>query len=341
MPARAGTRRPSLSFGGEEISPRAQTVWALASVIVLAIAFAGVGALYANPPGSSAYRLLLPETAGLSAGDGVRIAGVPVGRVTSVQLRDGNVEVAFTVDADQRIGDRTAADIRMLTPVGGLYLALLPAGEKPLRGPIPAERARLPYVIGDLIGESVQITEQVDTRSLRTTLDAASGALTDTPGTVREAVSALGAVIGAMAAQRDQVQGLLELSNEYLSTVHDNQVLATEVVRAYAVLGPQIVAARSEVEIFADKVTAVVGLLFDFLAGPYSETLEPLFFPLEQSADLGRELLASTDAVLGQWRHTLEALAALAGPDGRALIDQSGLTVHRPDVCLPVPGAGC
>ncbi|WP_280506959.1 hypothetical protein [Nocardia farcinica] len=137
------------------------------------------------------------------------------------------------------------------------------------------------------------------------------------------------------------MQGLLELSNEYLATARANEVLAAEVIRAYAVLGPQIVAARTEVQIFADKMTAVVGLLFDFLAGPYAESLEPLFFPLEQSADLGRELLATIDGVLAELLGTLEQLAALAGPQGRALIDQSGLTVHRPDVCLPVPGAGC
>ncbi|MGN2636809.1 MlaD family protein [Nocardia takedensis] len=333
--------RPTVSFGGEDASPRAQTVWALVSVVVLAIAFAGAGALYAHPPGSTTHRLLLPETGGLSAGDGVRVAGVPVGRVTSVGLGDGHVEVEFTVDGQADLGDRTAAEIRMLTPVGGLYLALLPAGDAPLRGPIPVQRAHLPFVLGDLIGESAEIAGQVDVAALRTTLDAAAHAVDGAPGAVRESVTALGTVVTAMAAQRDQVRGLLSLSNEYLATVRENEALATEVVRAYAILGPQIVAARTEVQIFADKVTAVVGLLFDFFAGPYAESLEPLFAPLEQSADLGRELISSTEQLFDQLRHTLEQLAALAGPQGQALIDQSGLTVHRPEVCLPVPGARC
>ncbi|MBF6183981.1 MCE family protein [Nocardia farcinica] len=332
-------RLPTL--GGEEVAPRAQTVWALVSVVVLALAFGAVAALYTHPPGSHTHRMLLPETGGLGVGDGVRIAGVPVGRVTAVRLGEGQVEVSFTVDADRHLGDRTAADIRMLTPVGGLYVALLPAGDAPLREPIPAARSRLPFVVGDLVEQGAAVADEVDTQALRTTLDAAARAVTGAPGAVREAVSALGQVVGALAEQRDQVQGLLELSNEYLATARANEVLAAEVIRAYAVLGPQIVAARTEVQIFADKMTAVVGLLFDFLAGPYAESLEPLFFPLEQSADLGRELLATIDGVLAELRGTLEQLAALAGPQGRALIDQSGLTVHRPDVCLPVPGAGC
>ncbi|MBF6076390.1 MlaD family protein [Nocardia beijingensis] len=333
--------RTVVSLGPETPSPRAQLMWALLSVIAVTLAFTTVGVLYLRPPDYATYRLHLPETGGLTTGDSVRIAGVKVGRVLSIRLGEDHVDVEFIVRSDQRLGDRTAVDVRMLTPVGGLYLALLPAGAQPLRAPIPMERAHLPFLVNELIPETVRVTDRIDTESLRKTLDAAARALTDAPGTVRQAVSSLGAVVGALAEQKEQVQGLLALSDEYLATARDNEMLATEVIRAYAVLGPQIVAARSKVEIFADKVTAVVGLLFDFLAGPYAEKLEPLFFPLEQSRDLSRELLSSTDAVIAAMTHTMEELAGLAGPEGRALIDQSGLTVRRPDVCLPVPGAGC
>ncbi|WP_280479297.1 MlaD family protein [Nocardia asiatica] len=333
--------RIAVSFGPETPSPRGQLIWALVSVIAVTLAFATVGVLYLRPPNYATYRLHLPETGGLTTGDSVRIAGVKVGRVLTIRLAEEHVDVEFLVDTAHRLGDRTAADIRMLTPVGGLYLALLPAGEQPLRAPIPMERARLPFLVNELIPESVELTEQIDTESLRRTLDAAAHALTDAPGTVRRAVSSLGVVVGALAEQKNQVEGLLALSNEYLRTARDNEMLATEVIRAYAILGPQIVAARTEVEIFADKVTAVVGLLFDFLAGPYAEKLEPLLFPLEQSRDLSRDLLSSTEAIITAMTRTMEELAALAGPEGRALIDQSGLTVQRPGVCLPVPGAGC
>lgn len=335
-----------MTFGAEQASPRSQLVWALLSVMVLTIGAGTVGALYLRPPGSATYHLTLPESGGLKPGDGVRIAGVAVGRVQAVELAGGypratHVDVTFEIDTEQPLGDATSVDVRMLTPVGGLYLALLPAGDQPLREPIPAERARLPFVVNDLLPETVKVTDKADTAALRATLEGSAGALSGAPGAVREAVSSLSVVIGALAEQRTQVQDLLTLSNEYLNTAHENEQLTTEVIRAYAILGPQIVAARSKVEIFADKVTAVVGLLFDFLSGPYAEQLEPLFFPLEQSRDLSLDLLADTDRMLDALTGTLRQLAGLAGPEGQALIDQSGLTVERPDVCLPVPGAGC
>lgn len=39
--------------------------------------------------------------------------------------------------------------------------------------------------------------------------------------------------------------------------------------------------------------------------------------------------------------NTVRDLSAVAGPEGRMLIDQSGLTLDRPAVCLPSPGIRC
>ncbi|MGW0178010.1 MlaD family protein [Nocardia sp. NPDC003345] len=327
--------------GGEFPGARAQLVWALVSVVAVLIAATTLGVLYLRPPGHTTYHVLLAESGGVRAGDGVRIAGVAVGRVLAVELTADAVDVEFTVATAHRIGDETSVDVRMLTPVGGTYLALRPSGAGPLREPIPAERARLPFLVTDLMPAAGAVAARVDTTALRAAVDGAGRALADAPGAVRDAVTGLGTVVDAMAEQKQQIEDLLVLSDEYLAAVRDNQSLATEVIRAYAILGPQIVAARSKVEIFADKVTAVVGLLFDFLSGPYAERVEPLLPPLEQTRDTSRQLLADVDAVLGALTTTVTKLSELAGPEGRALVDQSGLTVAPRPVCVPVPGAGC
>lgn len=335
------TSQVRFGAGGEDPSPRAQLVWALVSVVAVLVAGTALGALYLRPPGNATYHALAPETGGVRPGDGVRIAGVAVGRVLSVELAGDAVDIEFIVDTDHHLGDLTAIEVRMLTPIGGVYVALLPAGSDPLREPVPAERVRLPFLVTDLLPAAGATAAQVDTSALRAAVDGAGRALADAPGALRDTVTGLGAVVGAMAEQKQQIEDLLVLSNEYLAAVRDNQQLATEVIRAYAILGPQIVAARSKVEIFSDKVTAVVGLLFDFLSGPYAEKVEPLLPPLEQTRDHSRQLLAQVDAVIGAAATTLTKLSELAGPEGRALIDQSGLTVTPAAVCIPVPGAGC
>lgn len=330
-----------IDFGSEDADPRTQMWWAVAGFAVLAVVLGIVLALYLRPPGTSTYHLVLPESGGLAVGDEVRIAGVPVGSVTSLGLADDHVDVAFTVDSEHPVGDRTSVSVRMLTAIGGLYLAVHPDGREPLRDTIPPERATLPFLVNDLFQEADAVVEQLDTEALRTALDKTAATLSESPGAIHTTVTDLESVVSVLAQQKTQVEGLLSLSNEYLSTVNANQELAVEIIRGYAVLGPQIIAARDDVKVFADGLAGLSGLLFDFLSGPYAEKVEPLLPPLEAAGDQGAQLLASVDSVMTSMTETLTGLAGIAGPEGQALIDQSGLTVVRPDVCLPMPGTRC
>jgi phospholipid/cholesterol/gamma-HCH transport system substrate-binding protein len=335
------TRRNRFELGPEVPPASSQRWWALASVAVLALVFAALAALYLRPPGYHTYHAELVESAGLKPGDGVRISGITVGKVVSLALAEDAVDLTFTVRSSHPLGDRTTIDVRMLTPIGGLYVALQPAGDEPLHEPIPADRATLPFVVNDLVPKAKVVTDEIDVDALRAGLTGAANALTNAPDALRSSVTDLESVVGVFAQQKRQVEDLLALSNEYMQATRENQELARQVIQAYAVVGPQIVNARAEVEIFTAKVTSVVGLLFDFLSGPYADSIEPLLPPLEQSRDAGRDLLDRTNDVIDSMADTVTRLADLAGPDGRALVDQSRLTVPHVDVCLPTPGMTC
>ncbi|UYP20815.1 MlaD family protein [Rhodococcus sp. Z13] len=330
-----------LDFGAEDADPRTQMWWALSGLLVFALIAGVVLALYLRPVGAHTYRLELPETAGLAAGDDVRIAGVPVGSVTRTSLANDHVDVEFTVDSEHFVGDQTSVSVRMLTPIGGLYLALHPAGRQPLTEPIPANRAALPFLVDDMFQEATAVVEELDTGALRTALDKTAALLGESPDSVRITVTDLESVMDVMATQKDQIESLLELSNEYLRTANDNKELALEIIRGYAVLGPNIIEAADDVRIFADGLSGLAGLLFDFLSGPYPEKVEPIIPHLVEAGERGAELQASVESMTASLRETLTGLAAVAGPEGQALVDQSGLTVERPDVCLPRPGVRC
>ncbi|WP_067898286.1 MlaD family protein [Nocardia vaccinii] len=332
---------PRIRLGAEEATPRTQTIWALAGMVMVVVVLATCGVLYLRPPGYLTHTLLLPEAGGLHGGEGVRIAGIPVGRVLALHLREDDVEVEFSVKSSVRLGNRTAADVRMLTPVGGLYLALLPAGNRPLTGSIPADRAHLPFVVNDLVEQAHSVTDRIDTDTLRTDMSGTAAALTHAPDAVRDTLTDLQKVVALLAAQKQQIQDMLGVSDEYLEAVRQDQGMLTEVLRAYALLGPQIVAVKAKVRSFADATATIVSTLFDFLAGPYAAKIEPLLTPLEQTRDAAGRLMAWTDQLTTQLRDTVTELGRLAGPDGRALVDQSGLTVAQPDICLPVPGKAC
>lgn len=330
-----------LDFGSEDADPRTQLWWAVLGGVVLAAILLAVVGLSLRPPGTETYRMELPESGGLAAGDDVRIAGVPVGKVERLALDTDHVDVEFTVDSEYFLGDQTGASVRMLTPVGGLYVTLLPAGREPLDGPIPPERTQQPFLVSEMFAEADAVIAELDTRALRTALDATARTLDESPGALETTVTDIEAVMDVMATQRDQVEGLLALSNEYVGTVNANQELALEIIRGYAILGPQILGAADDVETFADELAGLTGLLFDFLSGPYQAKVEPIIPHLKAAAISADELRTSVTELLDGMENTVRALSDVAGPEGRMLIDQSGLTLDRPAVCLPTPGTRC
>ncbi|MEY1677576.1 MlaD family protein [Gordonia sp. ABKF26] len=334
------TRSKTL-IGAEDASSSSQMWWATVSIAVVAILIATTGILYLKPPGTQTFHLTLSESGNLRAGDAVRVAGVPVGKILGLGLREDHVDVEFSVTSEVFVGDTTSVSVRMLTPIGGLYLAMMPSGTEPLREPIPQTRADVPFLVDDLVSNAVDVTDQIDTDALRDAMSASSVALDDAPGTVRSTVTDMQKVIELFARQKNQIEDLLSLSNEYLGAVLDNKSLITEVIRAYAVLGPSAIASAEETKVFADSLSILVGVIFDFLSGPYQQKLEPLLPPLVEARNVGRDMVGWSTQVVDQMRNTLVSLGELAGPEGKALIDQSGLTTRLPDVCLPVPGRTC
>lgn len=334
------TRSKTL-IGAEDASSSSQMWWATVSIAVVAILIATTSILYLKPPGKQTFHLTLSESGNLRAGDAVRVAGVPVGKILGLGLREDHVDVEFSVTSEVFVGDTTSVSVRMLTPIGGLYLAMMPSGTEPLREPIPQTRADVPFLVDDLVSNAVDVTDQIDTDALRDAMSASSVALDDAPGTVRSTVTDMQKVIELFARQKNQIEDLLSLSNEYLGAVLDNKSLITEVIRAYAVLGPSAIASAEETKVFADSLSILVGVIFDFLSGPYQQKLEPLLPPLVEARNVGRDMVGWSTQVVDQMRNTLLSLGELAGPEGKALIDQSGLTTRLPDVCLPVPGRTC
>jgi phospholipid/cholesterol/gamma-HCH transport system substrate-binding protein len=72
----------------------------------------------------ASYKTYLSTVTGLKVGDPVRLAGVNVGRITEIIVRDANVEIIFEVQADTKIKKDTVASLRLTNLLGGQFLSL-------------------------------------------------------------------------------------------------------------------------------------------------------------------------------------------------------------------------
>jgi phospholipid/cholesterol/gamma-HCH transport system substrate-binding protein len=99
---------------------------------------------------------IFSDVGGLKTGSSVDIAGLEVGRVSSMTLQDYEARVVLSIKKDIKLQEDTIASIKTRGLIGEKFLALTPGGSDKLIG--PGERIREanpPLDIEDLISKYI------------------------------------------------------------------------------------------------------------------------------------------------------------------------------------------
>ncbi|MEU1986084.1 MCE family protein [Nocardia sp. NPDC019395] len=314
------------------------------AVVALGVA---VGALYVVPLGKKTYTAELSEAQSVKTGDDIRLAGVPVGEVKSLDLQPGRVLMSFTVDRDVFVGDQSSLDIRMLTLVGGHYVALFPAGDAPLEdNPIPADRVRLPYSLMDTFQDATAPLRETDGDTLRRNLASLDTSIDAAPESLRSVLDTVGSYLDAIERQRDQVSNAIATADEYVTMYDGAKTDLGRLMDNTNLMETVLQDKRAELRQALSLLTSVVQRV-SALAPSWNETLKPKVQQLadalprlQEYGDQLEPMIASAHSLSGKLRE-------LVGPDGGVRVDQSGTTVTAPGldpgalVCVPLPGKGC
>ena len=174
--------------------------------------------------GGDTYYAEFSEAGGLQVNDEVRIAGVRVGKVESVELDGDKVKVGFKVETDSEFGEETQAAIRVKTLLGAMYLSLLPAGDDQLEedSTIPVERTSSPFDVVDAFSGLAETSADIDTDQLAKSLTTLSDLTRNTPEEFRGALQGVSKLSETIASRDDQINSLLN-NLERVSTVLDDR----------------------------------------------------------------------------------------------------------------------
>jgi phospholipid/cholesterol/gamma-HCH transport system substrate-binding protein len=182
----------------------------------------------------------------------VRIAGVPVGRITSAEPVSDGVRIGFNIDQDQKVYKDARLVIRSKTPLNILYVALNPgtpaAGLLPDGGTIPTSQT-------DEFTQAAEILNNLDARSqsaigdLVTEADVAlTNAPTQLPAGLRQldiTTQTLQPVIDALAQRRQHLSKLVTSISEISTAAGgDDTRLASLMASLETTLG--VVASRDK-----------------------------------------------------------------------------------------------
>ena len=193
------------------------------------------------------YTTKFQDASGLAVGDDVRMAGVRVGRVHSIDLDEGQAKVGFDVVTNQPIYDNTRAAIRYQNLIGQRYLALDLDGDAPgktlgkgsalkklgvdsfdvtrlLAGFQPVFDTLTPEQVNELSKSLIQ-TFQGDEISLSRTLEQigqVAGDMADRDQVLGAIINNLAVVMRELAGQGDQMKVLLTSTSNLIEGLNGN-----------------------------------------------------------------------------------------------------------------------
>lgn len=311
----------------------------IAVVTVAVLVFAATALFYLRPPSKTSFTFLTTDAAAVTGGEDVRVAGISVGQITAVELQPDRVEVTASVEDSTFIGDQSRIEVRMLTPVGGYAVTLIPLGQNTLGDkPIPVGNVTMPYTIADVLQEVPAVTDDVAAEPIDASLIEVAEAFSEHPSSIADIAEGTDAITRVMDRQQKQVETIMALSSEYLTSFNANRDFIFDLIRqidivvetyhvssagfneAYALLGDVLMRVAPFEEYYLDNEELVVGM-----ADRVRESIDDLNEKLGPALDN----LMSLRGRLADWL-TPAGIAEIAGG-----------TIALNDICLPVAGKEC
>ena len=329
--AKFGGRRGMLDERATAIRNRRNGI---IGVVLIVSSLAGTAMAYLNPTDQAGFTAHLPNSAGLRAGDQVRVAGIPVGKVTSVRLDGALVEMKFDVENSVAVGSDSTLDVKLLTPLGGHYVALDPKGTLPLgRNGIPPQRVTLPFEVNDIIQAATPVVKKVDGKVIHDTFTEVANAANRYPDAVRNLLQSADALTESMSKSTVDFHRGLDFVNDGLRAMTAERAQLITLFEQFDILGKMYTSKAVDIVEFFGLIKELTRIL-DRITVWYGREVAPIAQGIE---DISDTLIAHPD----RWGMALDGLAQtlnIVGPmlSGNGVVfDEGNRLVPGQDLCLP------
>lgn len=309
------------------------------ALTVIAVVIAGVTFVYLRPPGRQTVTFTTRDAATVKGGEDVRVAGISVGQVSRVTLRDSDVQVTLDVADTVRVGESSRVKVQLLTAVGGYYVNLAPGGRVTAgSGSIPASRVTMPYTVADILQQLPPITEGIDGTPIDKSFQQLADGFGQQAPAFRSAIAGLQTVADVMAKQKAQVHSIANMAAEYLSTFNNSRDFVFELIRKVNIALSQYYTYRHGFSDAFDKLGDVlqqVGAIAQF----YLNHSAQLYHAAQAARAAVKALGDTADEMIGMLEPIRARLLGLVGP-ARANGDEAAV-IEATRMCLPMPGGKC
>jgi len=275
------------------------------------------------------------DAAGLKSGDDVKLAGVKVGRVTSIEAdrAQGLVRVNWVVNSGVDIREGAGADIALETLLGSKFVRItdptagddlmedLADGERT----IPVERTTTPVDVFDLTRDATERIEATDNERLNQLVTQLADITQGKRGTVTDLISSVDQLSTAINERELQLDDLLASADELAANLAEKDQTLVQLIDSSRTILDYLVQRR-------DQLTAALGAGSDAVRS-LSRLIDTNAAELDAILDDLDPTLATVDANLPDLNRAL----AIAGP---AFYGQSLAGTHGPWLDIYVAALG-
>jgi phospholipid/cholesterol/gamma-HCH transport system substrate-binding protein len=310
-----------------------------AVVLVAVIALAVTTFLYLEPPARKSFRFETTDASSLSVGQDVRVAGVSVGKVTQMSIKPDTVVVTAEVEDSLLVGTESRIDVRMLTPVGGYAVTLIPLGTQSLGdSPLPSAQVTVPYSIGDVLQAAPHTTDNVDGETVDANINEVADALQHNSGSVGSLISGMNSIAGVMDRQRDQVQEIMGLASEYLESFNANREFVFDLISQINI----VISTYNNSHVGFNESYRLLGnvlMSVQPFMGFYLDHKEEVRAAIEATQRTIAEFETTMGPAIDNLKGLQQQLEQWLTPEG--LVEIGGGTLVASKLCIPIPGRTC
>ncbi|MFE7617730.1 MCE family protein [Streptomyces sp. NPDC057496] len=277
------------------------------TVLALSIANTGVGE-------TTQYKARFTDVTGLIVGDSVRIAGVKVGQVESIEVADRRLaEVGFAVRKGRKLPASVTASIKYLNMVGQRYVDLDqgagPVGESFAAGAtIPVSRTTPALDLTQLFNGFQPLFEGLSPPDVNQLAGSIVQVLQGEGGTVDSILSHVGSLTGTVAAKDKVIGEVIKNLNTVLKTVNDREDGFNDLV---VTLQKLVTGFSGDRKPLGEAVTAM-GALTTVTADLFEDGRKPLKKDIEELGRLSDQLVQGTPQIENFLKKTPAKMTAIS-----------------------------
>ncbi|MGW5377879.1 MCE family protein [Nocardia sp. NPDC003999] len=250
---------------------------AVGAVAVVSLVVTGAYLGYRTAFGPRTIRAVFASATAIYKGDDVRVAGVRVGRIGSIQPRGTSTEMVLEVDRDVPIPADAKAVIVAQSLVGARYVQLTPAYRT--QGPtlpdgavIPLERTAVPVEWDEVKTQLTRLATElgpgldVAGSSTGRFIDRAADAMAGNGEKLRQTLAQLSGIGRVLADGSGDIVGIIAGLQHFVTALRDSDVQIVEFQNRLASLSSVLDDSRSDLDAALSKLSVAVADVQRFVA---------------------------------------------------------------------------